>query len=72
MSLLHRRDFLRSAALGGAAAALAPAAFAAPTVLTPRRVRPRTEAGTLRFRPTFVQRGPGPHLLDWAYATDPK
>lgn len=27
-------------------------------------------AGTLRFRPHYVQAGRGPHLLDWAYATD--
>lgn len=27
-------------------------------------------SGTLAFRPYFVQRGVGPHLLDWAYASD--
>jgi GH35 family endo-1,4-beta-xylanase len=70
MSPMNRRTFLQQAAL--AAGALAPAAFAAPTVLTPRRVRRRTAAGTLVFRPTFVQRGQGPHLLDWAYASDHK
>jgi len=68
----HRRDFLKTAALGGAALAIAPGALAAPTVLTRRRTRLNTAAGTLRFRPTFVQRGVGPHLLDWAYATDHK
>ena len=26
--------------------------------------------GTLVFRPWLVQSGRGPHLLDWAYATD--
>jgi endo-1,4-beta-xylanase len=67
-----RRAFLKKAALGGAALALAPSAFAAPTVLTPRRVRPRTGAGTLRFRPYYVQEGRGPYFLDWAYASDHK
>ncbi len=27
--------------------------------------------GQLLFKPYFVQSGRGPHLLDWAYATDP-
>jgi endo-1,4-beta-xylanase len=66
-----RRTFLKQAALAGAGLALAGPAVAAPTVLTPRRVRPRTQRGTLVFRPTYVQRGRGPHLLDWAYASDP-
>src|SRR5690606_22814580 len=72
MSSMNRRDFLRQSTVAAAGVAFAPSAFAAPTVLTPRRVRPRTAAGTLVFRPTFVQRGVGPHLLDWAYATDHK
>ncbi|MEW6511169.1 MAG: endo-1,4-beta-xylanase [Bacteroidota bacterium] len=29
-----------------------------------------TGKGSLIFRPVFVQSGRGPHLLDWAYATD--
>ncbi len=29
-----------------------------------------TNAGQLTFRPYLVQKGSGPHLLDWAYATD--
>jgi GH35 family endo-1,4-beta-xylanase len=72
MSDPNRRRFLKHAALAGAALALAPAAFGAPTILTPRRTRPRTAAGTLTFRPYAVQRGVGPHLLDWAYASDAK
>jgi endo-1,4-beta-xylanase len=72
MSLQSRRTFIQTAALAAAGAALAPSAFAAPTVHTARRVRPRTQGGTLAFRPTYVQRGQGPHLLDWAYATDEK
>ncbi len=32
--------------------------------------KPNTVSGTLRFVPYLVQSGRGPHLLDWAYATD--
>jgi hypothetical protein len=66
----NRRAFLQRAALAAAGLALAPPALAAPTVLTPRRTRPRTAAGTLRFRPHYVQEGRGPYFLDWAYASD--
>ena len=65
-----RRRFLKNAALAGAGLALAPAALGGPTILTPRRTRLRTAAGTLRFVPHFVQEGRGPYLLDWAYASD--
>jgi endo-1,4-beta-xylanase len=72
--MTNRRIFLKHSALTAAGVALAPAAlgsaFGAPTVLTPRRVRPSTQRGTLVFRPTYVQRGRGPHLLEWAYASD--
>jgi hypothetical protein len=70
--MLNRRLFVKQAALSGAALVMAPSAFAAPAVLTPRRVRPRTAAGTLRFRPYYVQEGRGPYFLDWAYASDTK
>ncbi len=70
--MAHRRDFLKQAAVAGAALALMPSAFAAPTILTPRRTRLRTDAGTLHFRPHYVQEGRGPYLLDWAYASDEK
>lgn len=33
-------------------------------------LRPGSTSGTLRFVPYLVQSGRGPHLLDWAYATD--
>jgi endo-1,4-beta-xylanase len=29
-----------------------------------------TERGSLVFKPEYVQQGEGPHLLDWAYASD--
>ncbi len=72
MNPSDRRRFLKHAALAGAGLALAPAAFGAPMVLTPRRTRRRTAAGALRFQPHFVQEGRGPYLLDWAYASDSK
>src|SRR5690554_782360 len=66
----NRRRFLKHAALAGAGLALAPTALGAPTILTSRRTPRRTGAGTLTFRPHFVQEGRGPYLLDWAYASD--
>lgn len=59
-----RRSFLQHAAAGAASLTI-------PTILTPRRVAPRTAAGTLVFEPVYVQRGVGPHLR-WAYASDTK
>jgi GH35 family endo-1,4-beta-xylanase len=65
-----RRDFLRTASLAGFGLA---AGRSIPTVLTARRTRPgRADGGTLVFRPYYPQRGLGPHLLDWAYASDHK
>ena len=60
-----RRTFFKQAATAGAV-------LFAPTILTPRRVRARAQTGTLAFRPYYVQDGVGPHLLDWAYASDAK
>ena len=65
--MVTRRHFLQHAATAAAGIATAP------LILTPRRVRARAAAGgTLAFRPYNVQRGRGPHLLDWAYASDSK
>lgn len=64
---LTRRSFIQQAA--GSAAALA--LTGAPTILTSRRVPPRSARGTLIFDPVYVQRGIGPHLR-WAYASDEK
>src|SRR5690606_13897751 len=70
---LTRREFLRRAALGGGGVALASSAAGAPFILTPRRIPRRTAAGTLIFRPYYVQRGRGPHLDGtYAYASDTK
>ncbi|HLE56366.1 MAG TPA: twin-arginine translocation signal domain-containing protein, partial [Rhodothermia bacterium] len=65
MSELNRRKFLLQSAAGVAALAAGPA-FGMPSILTSRRVRPSTAAGTLHFVPHFNHRGRGPHLLDWA------
>ena len=39
-------------------------------ILTEKRTATITEQGELVFRPYYVQRGVGPNLLDWAYASD--
>ncbi len=39
-------------------------------IITEKRTRTITEQGELVFRPYYVQRGVGPNLLDWAYASD--
>lgn len=39
-------------------------------ILTEKRTVAITEQGELIFRPYYVQRGVGPNLLDWAYASD--
>jgi endo-1,4-beta-xylanase len=42
----------------------------APTILTGSKTKTSAEKGELIFKPYFVQKGVGPHLLDWAYASD--
>jgi endo-1,4-beta-xylanase len=39
-------------------------------IITEKRTATITERGELIFRPYYVQRGVGPNLLDWAYASD--
>jgi hypothetical protein len=69
---LNRRKFLTQSALGAAGALLTPnSIFSAPTVLTTPRTSKTTAKGELIFHPYFIQKGHGPHLLDWAYASDP-
>lgn len=66
-----RRKFLKQALGIGAGASLVPLPnVGSPTVLSSRRAAASTRAGELIFQPTFVQRGSGPHLRDFAYATD--
>jgi hypothetical protein len=71
MSSSNRREFIRQTAVAGTVLA-AHSAFGAPLVLTSPRTRRRTDQGNLVFRPHYIQRGTGPHLLDWAYASDMK
>jgi endo-1,4-beta-xylanase len=68
--MTSRRQFLKQSTAAAAGLVLAGPVLGAPTILTPRRVHPATAQGTLAFRPSFVQRGRGPHLLEWAYASD--
>jgi endo-1,4-beta-xylanase len=67
-----RRDFMRASARAGAAAVVASQVpfIEAPELLLRARTRLSTAQGTLKFQPHYVQRGVGPHLLDWAYASD--
>jgi endo-1,4-beta-xylanase len=68
---MKRRDFIKTSVVAGAGLALIPGFLSsAPTILTGRRVRPSTQLGELIFRPAFIQKSRGPHLLDWAYASD--
>ncbi|MGE5431009.1 MAG: hypothetical protein ACM3QX_08045, partial [Syntrophomonadaceae bacterium] len=41
-----------------------------PEVITRSRTGVKTLQGELLFKPYFVQKGRGPNLLDWAYASD--
>ncbi len=68
---ISRRKFLATSTFAGIGSALGSATvFSAPSILTRSRVSRPTEQGELVFRPAFVQRGRGPHLLEWAYASD--
>lgn len=68
---MERRKFLQSSIIAGAGVLAAVKGInAAPQILTSSRVPVNTEKGELIFRPYFVQNGRGPHLLDWAYASD--
>lgn len=67
---MRRRDFLRNTMLTGVGLSVGSSILGAPTILTPKRTQLNTEKGQLVFKPVFVQSGKGPHLLDWAYASD--
>ncbi len=68
---ITRRKFLKTSAFAGLGAAIANMpVLSAPSVLTRPRVPATTVAGEAVFTPVFTQRGRGPHLLDWAYASD--
>ncbi len=68
---MNRRKFLKTTTAGTIfSVAAANKILSVPLVLTKRRTSPSTEQGELSFRPYFVQKGVGPHLLDWAYASD--
>lgn len=62
-----RRTFIRNSAVAGLGLGLG-----GPTILTSARTHRNTRKGTLAFRPEFVQDGGGPHLADFAYASDTK
>jgi endo-1,4-beta-xylanase len=71
MNIIDRRGFIKRTALAGAgAAAMSGTMFGFPTVLTGKKSIRSTDGGKLAFRPYYVQSGRGPHLLEWAYASD--
>ncbi len=68
---MDRRKFIKSAALAGIGSAVVPRrVLSAPMVLTQKRTPARTAAGQIAFRPVYVQKGCGPNLLHWAFASD--
>ena len=70
MPRITRRKFLKMATYAGLGGIAGGRALSAPLILTPKRTKTNTEAGELIFKPIIVQKGRGPHLLDWAYASD--
>jgi GH35 family endo-1,4-beta-xylanase len=71
MPRVTRRRFLKHTAFAGVGAAVAAGpVLSAPSILTKPKVSHPTGAGEVWFRPQYVQRGRGPHLLEWAYASD--
>ncbi len=68
---ITRRKFLKDSAFAGIGTAIGTGALlSAPSILTRPRTSADTSRGELVFRPALVQAGRGPHLLDWAYASD--
>ncbi|RKY51735.1 MAG: hypothetical protein DRP86_00230 [Candidatus Neomarinimicrobiota bacterium] len=70
MPKITRRKFIKNAAYAGLGGMFAGNILASPAIITSSRTKKSSEAGELLFRPYFVQKGRGPHLLDWAYASD--
>ncbi|MBN2413082.1 endo-1,4-beta-xylanase [candidate division KSB1 bacterium] len=68
---MNRRSFIKKTCCAGlGTTVLTQAALSNALVLTDSKTEKPTEQGELVFTPAYVQRGEGPHLLDWAYASD--
>jgi GH35 family endo-1,4-beta-xylanase len=68
---MKRRSFIKKSSVAGIGLVIAPRLlYSNQTILTRSRVKRNTALGELIFKPVFVQKGKGPHLLDWAYASD--
>jgi len=66
-----RRKFMRNAFITSIGSLAAVGGMKpSPLILTSRKTPLTTEQGELIFKPVYVQKGSGPHLLDWAYASD--
>ncbi len=70
MPKITRRKFIKTAAYAGLGGIIAGNAYAGPLIMTTKRSKSAQDLGELLFRPVFVQKGRGPHFLDWAYASD--
>lgn len=68
---MKRRDFLKNSMVGGLGLSVGVSRmFGAPTIFSSKSSLKNYEKGQLIFKPTFIQKGKGPHLLGWAYASD--
>jgi GH35 family endo-1,4-beta-xylanase len=68
---MDRREFLKTSAKGAVGATFAASALLSlPELLLKSRTLKDTSAGTLVFKPFFVQDGIGPHIYDLVWATD--
>src|SRR4030067_1131434 len=68
---MKRRDFIKKSSVARLGLAVVPnLIYSNQTILTKSRIAKNTAMGELIFKPVFVQKGKGPHLLDWAYASD--
>ncbi|MDO8551035.1 MAG: endo-1,4-beta-xylanase [Ignavibacteria bacterium] len=68
---MERREFIKKSAVAGLGLAIVPSLlYSNQTILTRSKTLRNTALGELIFKPVFVQKGRGPHLLDWAYASD--
>ncbi len=71
MIKFDRRRFIKSSVLAGGGVLIGSnKMLGMPTILTASKTSKDTAAGTLAFKPYYVQKGQGPHLLDWAYTSD--
>jgi len=68
---MKRRDFLKNTMVSSLGLTVGTnSLLEAATIITSKKTLTNSGKGQLIFKPTFVQKGKGTHLLDWAYASD--